>query len=75
MSNRETSTVEPRPSNLLAMAIAAIVICAVAVLLMPAHATTEIPVANDADSVSVVGYLPAQVVNQATEIVAMTDTF
>jgi len=73
MSNRETNTVEPRPSNLLTMAIVAITICAIAVLLMPAHATTEIPVANDADSV--VGYLPAQVVNQATEIVAMTDTF
>ena len=73
MSHRETNTGEARPSNLLTMAVVAIVICAIAVLLMPAHATTEIPVANDADSV--VGYLPAQFVNQATEIVPMTATF
>jgi conjugal transfer/entry exclusion protein len=73
MSNRETSTGEARPSNLLTMAVIALVICAIAVLLMPAHATTEISVANDADSV--VGYLPAQVANQATEIEPMTATF
>jgi hypothetical protein len=73
MSNRETSTVEAKSSNLFTMAIVAVVICAIAVLLMPAHATTEVPVASDSDSV--VGYLPAQFVNQATEVVAMTDTF
>ena len=73
MSHRETNTGEARPSNLLTMAIVAAVICAIAVLLMPAHATTEIPVASDADSV--VGYLPAQFVNQAVEIVPMTNTF
>ena len=73
MSNRETNPVEARPSNLLTMPIVAATIWAIAVLLMPAHATTEISAANDADSV--VGYLPAQVVNQATEIEPMTDTF
>jgi len=54
------------------MAIVAITICAIAVLLMR-HTRPPRFRANDADSV--VGYLPAQVVNQATEIVAMTDTF
>jgi hypothetical protein len=55
--------------SLVTMALAALAVCAVAVLLMPAHAGTEA-----ADEIAVTyaaagdaGYLPAQIANQGKE--------
>ena len=60
MSNRENKP------NMLTVTLLAIVICAVAVLLMPAQAGTE---ESAAANLAVSDYLPAQIQNQAKEIV------
>jgi hypothetical protein len=56
--------------DLLWLAVAAIVVCAVAVLLMPAKAASEASSDYAATYAAAddVGYLPAQYVNQAREI-------
>lgn len=55
--------------NLIPLALAALVICALALMLMPAHATSE-----GSDEIAVThaaagdaGYLPAQIANQGKE--------
>ena len=60
MSNRET-----KPS-MFTLTLLAVVICAVAVLLMPAQAGTE---ESAAATIAVSDYLPAQIANQAKEVV------
>lgn len=60
MSNRET-----KPS-MFTLTLLAVVICAVAVLLMPAQAGTE---ESAAATIAVSDYLPARIENQAKEIV------
>jgi len=58
--------------SLTALALLAIAICAVAVLLMPAHAGIEV----SAPTYSAAGdYLPAQIVNQAREIEPMPEMY
>jgi hypothetical protein len=79
MSNRETS--QAGALNMVALALLAIVICAVAVLLMPAHASTEVSVAADATyahadsdtNAADAGYLPAQVVSQGEDAAPVVD--
>jgi hypothetical protein len=65
MSKRETK--DSGSFNMATVALLAIVICAVAVLLMPAHAGTEVSAAPDA-TYATGDYLPAQVPNQAKEV-------
>ena len=60
MSNRET-----KPS-MFTLTLLAVVICAVAVLLMPAQAGTE---ESAAAVIAASDYLPARIENQAKEIV------
>jgi len=60
MSNRES-----KPS-LFTLMLLAVVICAVAVLLMPAQAGTD---ESAAATIAASDYLPAQIENQAREIV------
>ncbi|HET7765693.1 MAG TPA: hypothetical protein VFK92_11455 [Burkholderiales bacterium] len=79
MSNRETT--QAGPFNMVALALLAIVICAVAVLLMPAHAGTEVSAAADAayanagsdTNVADAGYLPAQVASQGKDAAPVVD--
>jgi hypothetical protein len=68
MSNREN---EARKSgvSLVPLFLAALAICVIAVMLMPAHANSE---ASEANAVTYAaagdaGYLPAQIVNQGKE--------
>ena len=77
MNNRETR--EAGPFNMVALALLAIVICAVAVLLMPAHASTEASAAPDATYTNAdtnaadAGYLPAQVASQGKDAAPVVD--
>jgi hypothetical protein len=79
MSNRENS--QTGALNMAALALLAIVICAVAVLLMPAHAGTEVSTAPDATYASAdsdtnaadAGYLPAQVASQGKDAAPVVD--
>ena len=76
MNKRENQEVESGSFNLIAVALAAIAICAAAILLMPAHASTERSDAGDATYAAVsegTGYLPAQLASQATAIETMRD--
>jgi hypothetical protein len=68
MSNRENEVGKPG-INLVAWALAAIAICAIAVMMMPAHATGESSEANAVTYAAAgdAGYLPAQLVNQGKE--------
>jgi hypothetical protein len=74
MSNRENEAGKSG-INLVMLAIAALAICAIALLLMPAHATTEVseqaPVIHAA--AREVGYLPAQLENQGRAVVQVVD--
>ena len=72
MSNREKH--ESGSFSLTALALLAIAICAVAVLLMPAHASTEVSAATYVPA-SDPGYLPAQIANQAREIEPMPEMY
>jgi hypothetical protein len=58
--------------NIFAVALAAIAICAAAVLLMPAHANPE---ASSGAYAGPSGYFPDQFVNQAKEIEPMPEIF
>jgi hypothetical protein len=70
MSNRENH--ESGSFSLTALALLAIAICAVAVLLMPAQASSEVSaVAYSAAS----DYLPAQIANQAKKIEPMPEMY
>ncbi|HTQ74363.1 MAG TPA: hypothetical protein VMI74_08740 [Burkholderiales bacterium] len=60
MSNRETKP------GMFTLTLLAVVICAVAILLMPAQAGTE---ESAAAAIAVSDYLPARIENQAREIV------
>lgn len=73
MSNRETN--QAGAFNMVTLALLAIVICAVAVLLMPAHASTEVSAAPDATYTNAddAGYLPAQIANQGKEVAPVVD--
>jgi hypothetical protein len=62
MSNRET---KESGLNTFTLALIAIVVCAVAVLLMPAQAGTE---DSAAPAFVASDYLPAQIANQAREV-------
>jgi hypothetical protein len=70
MMNRETH--ESGSFNITALALLAIAICAVAVMLMPAHANTESPAAAYSASTD---YLPAQIANQAVEVEPMPEMY
>jgi len=72
MSNRETK--QSGSFNLAALALLAIVICAVAVLLMPAHASDEVPAAAEAAYASG-AYLPAEIPNQAKQIEPQPESY
>ena len=73
MSNRDNEG--KSGFTLVTLAIAALAICAIALMLMPAHATTG--VSEDAAVTSAaageVGYLPAQIENQGKEPVQTVD--
>ena len=78
MSNRETN--QAGAFNMVTLALLAIVICAVAVLLMPAHANTDVSAAPDATynadsdtNAGDAGYLPAQLANQGREVAPVVD--
>lgn len=63
-----------------ALTVTAIAICAVLVMgaaaaLVPTGSKPEVPAASTTTYDGSVGYLPAQVVNQAKEIEPMPDTF
>ena len=64
MSNRDKEG--KNGFSLVPLALAALIICAVALMLMPAHATTEV-----SDEIAVTyaaaGYLPAQIANRGIE--------
>jgi len=68
--NRETH--ESGSFNLAALAVLSIAICAVALMLMPAHANTEAPATayNAATD-----YLPAQIANRATDVEPMPEMY
>ena len=68
MSNRENETGNSGFS-LVPLVLAAIAICAIAILLTPAHATGESSEANTVAYAAAgdAGYLPAQIVNQGKE--------
>lgn len=72
MSNRETK--ESGSFNLVALALLAVVICAVAVLLMPAQAGNEVSAAPGATYASG-DYLPAQIPNKAKEIEPQPESY
>jgi hypothetical protein len=77
MIDRKNSA-ESRSLNPFELAAAAIVACAVtaAVLLVPAGATSQASATTDAAIVGEgTGYLPAEYVNQATEIAPQPPTF
>jgi hypothetical protein len=74
MSNRE---IEAGKSgfSLVGLVIAAFAVCAIAVLLMPAQATTDVS-GESAATYAAAGdaaYLPAQIVNQGTETAQVVD--
>jgi hypothetical protein len=70
MSNRESN--ESGSISLFTLAVAAIAICAAAVLLMPAHANSDAtPSTNEGPA----GYFPAGYVNQAKEIEPMPEMY
>ncbi len=79
MSNRDTN--QAGAFSMLTLALLAIVICAVAVLLMPAHANTEVSAAPDATYANAdsgtnatdAGYLPAQLANQGKDAAPAVD--
>ena len=65
MSNRDK---QGKPGfDLIPLALAALVICAVALLLMPAHATTEVSDEMSYTAAGDPGYLPAQIANRGNE--------
>jgi hypothetical protein len=68
MSNREN---EARKSgvSLVPLFLAALAMCVIALLLMPAHANSEASEANTVTYAAAgdAGYLPAQIVNQGKE--------
>jgi len=68
MSNRENE-VGKTGFSLVAWGLAAIAICAIAVLLMPAHATTEVSAQSPVIHAAAreIGYLPAQIPNRGRE--------
>ncbi len=71
MSNRENR--ESGSFSLVSLALLAIAICAVAVLLMPAHAGNEVSAETTYSAAS--DYLPAQIANQAKEIEPMPEMY
>ena len=73
MSNRENEG--KSGFTLVTLALAALAVCAIALLLMPAHATTEVSEETAATHAAVgeVGYLPAQLENQGREPVQVVD--
>lgn len=73
MSNRENEG--KSGFTLTTLAIAALAICAIALMLMPAHATTEVSEQTVATYAAAgeVGYLPAQLENHAKEPVQTVD--
>jgi len=74
MSNRENEG--KSGFTLVTLAIAALAVCAIALLLMPAHATTtDVPedTVGTYAAAGEVGYLPAQLENQAKEPVQTVD--
>ena len=70
MSNREKEG--KSGFTLVTLAIAALAICAIALMLMPAHATTEETVVTYAVT-GEAGYPPAQLENQGKEPVQVID--
>jgi hypothetical protein len=70
MTNRETH--ESGSFNMPALALLAIAICAVVVMLMPAHANTE---ASAVAYSAATDYLPAQIPNQAVEVEPMPEMY
>lgn len=70
MTNRETH--ESGSFKMAALAVLAMAICAVAVMLMPAHANSEAP-ATVYSAAS--DYLPAQIANQAVEVEPMPEMY
>ena len=72
MSNRENEG--KSGFTLVTLAIAALAICAIALMLIPAHATTEVSeTAVTTAAAGEVGYLPAQLENQGREPVQVID--
>jgi hypothetical protein len=70
MMNRANN--ESGAFNMAALALLAIAICAVALILMPAQAKTDVPAtAYSAAS----DYLPAQIANRATEVEPMPEMY
>jgi len=75
MSNREN---QAGKYNLYTIAAVALALCGVALLMMPAPATSEASSASAAATVAATGevaYLPAQYVNQAAEIKPLPEQF
>lgn len=70
MSNRQNH--ESGSFSLTALALSAIAVSAVAVLLMPAHAGTDVSAATYSAASD---YLPAQIANQAKEIEPMPEMY
>jgi hypothetical protein len=80
MSNRENENGKSGSFDVFTLAAAAIAIGAtvLALLLMPAHATSEASVESAESHAPVgdgTGYVPAQVVNQAKEIEPLPEQF
>lgn len=73
MSNRENEG--KSGFTLVTLAIAALAVCAIALLLMPAHATTEVSEQSAVTYAAAgeAGYLPAQLENHAKEPVQVVD--
>ena len=73
MSNRENEG--KSGFTLVTLALAALAICAIALMLMPAHATTEVSEETVATYAAAgeVGYLPAQLENEGKEPVQVVD--
>jgi hypothetical protein len=72
MSNREKQS---GSFNLFTLTFVATAICGAALLLMPAHATSEASAASDATYAGPTGYFPAEYVNQAKEIEPMPEMY
>ena len=80
MSNRENQDRKSGTFNVFTLAATAVAICgtALALLLIPAHATSEASSESTESHAAVgdgSGYLPAQVVNQAKEIEPLPEQF
>ena len=73
MSNRENEG--KSGFTLITLAIAALAVCAIALMLMPAHATTNVSeeTAVTYAAAGEAGYLPAQLENQGKEPVQVID--